>query len=196
MRSIVVSLAFAGLLALAVPAAAQQPQQPPKAPTPAAAKAPPQAPVPGKAPPSLSRDGEPADDHHVGYYYPKPITTEIWPARTDTMRDADKLKRVGLALAIERGLLQAPYPPPYVVFAKGDDGDKMIVVALNDQVLGTTYRIRAVLAMLTAQSRLTPVFQQNTMAEDATFLDLLKLFGFKQITLTDGARIAHQIVIK
>ena len=193
MRPFVLPLAFAGLLALAGPAAAQQPPAPPKAPVPAAAKAP-AAPAAGKAAPT--REGEPSDDHHVGYYYPKPITTEVWPARTDTMRDADKLKRVGLALAIERGLLQAPYPPPYVVFAKGDDGDKLIVVALNDQVMSTTYRIRAILAMLTAQSRLTPVFQQNTMAEDATFLDLLKLFGFKQITLTDGARIAHQITIR
>jgi hypothetical protein len=34
------------------------------------------------------------------------------------------------------------------------------------------------------------------VAENATFLDFLKMFGFRQVTVTDGVRITHQINIK
>ena len=43
---------------------------------------------------------------------------------------------------------------------------------------------------------MTPFFQQYTLADQATFLDLLKLLGFKQVTVSDGDKFAHQIEIK
>ncbi len=45
-------------------------------------------------------------------------------------------------------------------------------------------------------ARATQFFQQNTIADYSTFLDFLKLLGFKQITITDGVAFAHQIKIQ
>ena len=45
-------------------------------------------------------------------------------------------------------------------------------------------------------ARVTPFFRENTLAEQATFFDLLKLLGFSQVTITDGDAFAHQVLIE
>jgi hypothetical protein len=45
-------------------------------------------------------------------------------------------------------------------------------------------------------SRMSPFFQERTVAEDATFFDLLKLLGFISVTITDGDKLTHQVTIK
>jgi len=55
---------------------------------------------------------------------------------------------------------------------------------------------KEIVATLTASARTTQFFQQNSIAEYATFLDFLKLLGFKQVTITDGVAFAHQILIE
>ncbi len=72
----------------------------------------------------------------------------------------------------------------------------MIIVALGEGRYDTLYRMRALMAMMTAQARLSTFFQQNTLAEHATFYDLLKMLGFKQLTITDGDEVAHQVTIE
>jgi hypothetical protein len=49
---------------------------------------------------------------------------------------------------------------------------------------------------LTAVSRVTPFFRENTLPEYATFFDLLKLLGFQQLTVTDGVALTHQVTIE
>jgi hypothetical protein len=56
--------------------------------------------------------------------------------------------------------------------------------------------MRALLANLTAVSRVTPFFRENTLPEYATFFDLLKLLGFEQLTVTDGVALTHQVIIE
>ncbi len=34
------------------------------------------------------------------------------------------------------------------------------------------------------------------MAEDATFFDLLKMLGFRELTITDGDKLTHKVTIK
>jgi hypothetical protein len=34
------------------------------------------------------------------------------------------------------------------------------------------------------------------VAEDVNFFDLLKLLGFRQLTITDGDKLTHQVTIK
>ena len=61
---------------------------------------------------------------------------------------------------------------------------------------GTIYRMRALLANMTTMSRMSPFFQERTVAEDATFFDLMKLLGFTSLTITDGDKLTHQVTIK
>ena len=72
----------------------------------------------------------------------------------------------------------------------------MIITAIDDGPFDTIYRARAVLADLTAMSRTLPIFQEYGVEDWFTFLDLLKMMGFVQLTVTDGRDFAHQFVIE
>jgi hypothetical protein len=140
----------------------------------------------------------PADeaDHHAGYYYPEPQTTETYEARVETLPGSSRLRRIVFATGVTQQLLKGRFAPPFAIFAKGDDADKLIIVALEDGQMSTLYRARAQLANLTAMARVTAFFRENTSPENATFFDLLKLLGFKQLTVSDGVNYAHQVLIK
>jgi hypothetical protein len=137
-----------------------------------------------------------ADDRHVGYYYPPPQTIETYPARAETLPDSDQTRRIGFVVELTQQMLANPYAPDFAVFAKGEHAEKMLIIALRDNVIDTIYRARALLAMLTSVSRATPLFQDYGVAEVFTFFDLLKILGFTQLTISDGDAFAHQVLIE
>lgn len=174
MKKFAAGLAIA-LMTVAMSASAQQ--QPAK---PAAAAAP-------KAP---------GEDRYIGYYYPKPTSTEIFESTMQTVANVERAQRIQFVTVVSQGTIQSAYRVPYAVFAKGEKGDRMIIVGMQQGELNTIYRMRALLANMTTMSRLSPFFQERTVAEDATFFDLLKLLGFRELTITDGEKITHQVTIK
>lgn len=135
-------------------------------------------------------------DRHAGYYYPEPQGVETYHARVETLPGESRLRRVAFVTGVTAQLMKASYAPPYAIFAKGEEAEKLIIVALADGPMDTLYRARAVLANLTAMSRVTAFFREHTVEEDATFFDLLKLLGFKQLTISDGESFAHQVLIE
>ena len=137
-----------------------------------------------------------ADDRHVGYYYPQPQIVETYQTRGETLADSDRIRRIGFVVELTRQILDKPYPPEYAVFAKGEHAEKMLIVALRDDVIDTTYRARALLAMLTAVARATPLFQEVGVADYFTFFDLLDMMGFRQLTISDGDGFAHQVLFE
>jgi hypothetical protein len=139
---------------------------------------------------------EPEGDRHEGYYYPAPQTTETYTARVVALPESNRERRIGFVTGMTQQLMGSDYAPSYAVFAKGDEAEKLIIVGLVDGELNTIYRMRALLANLTAVSRVTPFFRENTLPEYATFFDLLKLLGFEQLTITDGVDLTHQVMIK
>ncbi|HEY1152871.1 MAG TPA: hypothetical protein VGE73_03400 [Pseudolabrys sp.] len=167
--SLAVLVAFGALPALA--------QQPPKA---TAAAATPKA----------------DEDRYVGYYYPKPTAVENYASPMQTIAGAERAQRVQFATVVSQGTIQSAYRVPYSVFVKGEKADKMIIVGLQPGEMSTIYRARAILANMTTMSRLSPFFQERTIADDANFYDLLKLLGFQQITISDGDKFTHQVNIK
>lgn len=150
-------------------------------------------PVAAPAKPAAAPAGE---DRYIGYYYPKPSSTEHYTSPMQTIAGTDRAQRVQFATVVSQGTIQSAYRVPYAVFVKGEKADKMIIVGLQPGELGTVYRMRAILANMTTMSRLSPFFQERTVAEDANFFDLLKLLGFQQITITDGDKVTHQVSIK
>jgi hypothetical protein len=135
-------------------------------------------------------------DRHAGYYYPEPASREVYKARSQRMPKAGRGLRIGFVTGISIEMAKRPYTPPYAIFAKGTEAEKLIIVALADGPLDTLYRARAVLADLTAMSRLSPVFQDLGVQDWFTFFDLAKMMGFKRITVSDGRGFAHQIAIE
>lgn len=136
------------------------------------------------------------EDKYIGYYYPKPTTVETFESSMQPIANMDRAQRVQFTTVIAQGTLQSAYRVPYAVFAKGEKADRMIVVGMQQGELNTIYRMRALLANMTSMSRLSPFFQERTVAEDATFFDLLKLMGFRELTITDGEKLTHQVTIK
>ena len=136
------------------------------------------------------------DDRYVGYYYPKPTATETYTSPMQTIAGAERAQRVQFATVVSQGTIQSAYRVPYAVFVKGEKADKMIIVGLQPGEMSTIFRARAILANMTTMSRLSPFFQERTIAEDANFFDLLKLLGFQQITISDGDKFTHQVNIK
>lgn len=136
------------------------------------------------------------DDRYVGYYYPKPSAVENYESTLKTIDGVDRPQRVQFVTVISQGTLQSAYRVPYAVFVKGEKADKLIIVGLARGELDTVYRQRALLANMTTMARLSPFFQEHTVAEDSTFFDLLKLLGFSSVTITDGDKSSHQVTIK
>ncbi|MDX1540876.1 MAG: molybdopterin-guanine dinucleotide biosynthesis protein A [Geminicoccaceae bacterium] len=139
---------------------------------------------------------EPADDRHSGYYYPEPSSEETYTARAQSLPDSDRTRRVAFVVELTQQMLKNPYPPDFVIFAKGADAEKLILVAMRDGVIDTLFRARALLAMLTSVARATPLFKDYGVADYFTFFDLLKILGFEQLTVSDGDSFAHQVTIE
>ena len=138
----------------------------------------------------------PTEDRYIGYYYPKPTSTETFESQMQTIAGVDRAQRIQFTTVVSQGTIQSAYRGPYAVFAKGEKADRMIIVGMQQGELNTIYRMRALLANMTTMSRLSPFFQERTVAEDATFFDLLKLLGFRELTITDGEKVTHQVTIK
>lgn len=135
-------------------------------------------------------------DRHAGYYYPETVTHELYKARARTFTDSDRNRRLAFVTGVTAQQTQEPYPPVTAMFAKGTDAEKLILVSLQEGRMDTLFRARAVLAMLTATARTTQVFANLDPEVEYTFLDLLKLLGFEQLTVSDGRTYAHQITIE
>lgn len=137
-----------------------------------------------------------AEDRHAGYYYPEPKSEESYTARARTLPESDRDRRLGFVVGFMGELAKDPAPLRFTVFAKGGEAEKLIIVALDDQIFSTLFRARAVLAVLTSQVRASPLFAELGVQNLFTFYDLAKLIGFKQITISDGRDWSHRIWIK
>ncbi len=145
---------------------------------------------------TIAMSGARADDRHAGYYYPIPATSEIYTARAATLPDASRKRRILFVTELSNQMISSSYAPPVAIFAKGEEAEKLIITGLYDDGYDTLYRMRGLLAMLSARARTTPIFRTYEVEDLFTFFDLLKLLGFQQLTVTDGDRFAHQIEIK
>jgi hypothetical protein len=141
-------------------------------------------------------DGSRADDRHAGYYYPHPASTEIYDSQAKELPGVTRNTRIGFVTGLAAQQSERPYPSQTAIFAKGSDAEKLIIVSLTEGRLNSIYRARAVLALLTASARTTEIFQKFQVETVFTFIDLCKMLGFKQLTISDGVTFAHQFKIQ
>lgn len=134
-------------------------------------------------------------DRHAGYYYPPPTVTESYQPEATTISGASRVRRIGLISAITNRSANASFAPTYLMFVKGADAEKLIIIGMGDYV-SNIFQARALLAQLTAQARFTEAFKEVDAEHRLTFLDLLKMLGFDQVTVSDGKSFTLQIAIK
>jgi hypothetical protein len=136
-----------------------------------------------------------AGDNHEGYYYPKTQSQETYLSRVPILNSASKRARIGFTVGLNAKQLKRSYPPSYHIFAKGGQSQKLIIVAVDENRYNTLFRLRALLAALTASARTSPLFTESNTPEELNFLDLCKMAGFTQVTISNGRDVTHQIII-
>ena len=139
---------------------------------------------------------QPGESNHAGYYYPKLTSSEIFRARAQPMKKASRESRIGFVTGITQSQLARPYAPNFVLFAKGDEAQKLILISLGDSGFRNLYQARALLAQMTAVARGSPLLRDLAVEDLFTFLDLARMLGFEQITVSDGVHFAHQVTLK
>jgi len=139
--------------------------------------------------------GAETGNRHEGYYYPTVSSTEFYKPRAQALEDSDRARRLGFVAVMLAQQLELPYPPSYMLFAKGDQAEKMIIIGLGED-FDTIYRARAHMAALTTIARQSPLFQDLGTEESFTFYDLAEMLGFREIVLSDGKTYAHRIRLR
>ena len=129
------------------------------------------------------------------YYYPPVNSEEVFARQLAAVPLADRTVRVGFVTQITKAQLAAPESPRFVIFAKGDEAQHMIIIALDDEVFKTIYRARAVLAQLTSNVRGADLFVNN-IQDQATWFDLAKMLGFEDMVISDGATWSHRVIFE
>jgi hypothetical protein len=142
--------------------------------------------------PQQTQSGE---SRHEGYYYPTLTSSEVFVARARALEDSDKQRRLGFVAVMLGQQLELPYPPAYLLFAKGEQAEKMIVVGMSP-AFDTLHRARAHMASLTTIARQSPLFEDLGVNDSFTFYDLATLLGFREIVLSDGRSYAHRVTLK
>jgi hypothetical protein len=137
-----------------------------------------------------------AEDRYVGYYYPEPATSEVYQAPLPVIDGVSRLSRVGFVTELDQIQKKRPYPPTYHMFAKGGGAHKLIIISTESGRYDTLFKLRGLLASLTADARISPLFKKLGHVEQLNFLDLLKMAGFKELTLTNGDDVAHRVELK
>ncbi len=130
------------------------------------------------------------------YYYPPVNSEEVFTRVIAASPLADRAVRVGFVTQITKAQLAAPESPRFVIFAKGDEAQHMIIVALDDEVFKTIYRARAVLAQLTSNARRPDFFINSDIQDHATWFDLAKMLGFEDMVISDGATWSHRVIFE
>ena len=130
------------------------------------------------------------------YYYPPVSSEEVFSRALAAGPAAGRAVRVGFTTQITKAQLAAPESPRFVIFAKGEKAQHMIIVALDDEVFKTLFRARAVLAQLTSNLRGTEFFIENGVEDRATWFDLARLLGFEDMVISDGATWSHRVTFE
>lgn len=132
-------------------------------------------------------------DDRTEYYYPPITSDEVFDRALGAAPPANRDVRITFTTQITKAQLAAPESPRFVIFAKGEQAEHMIIVALDNEIFQTIYRARAVLAQLTANARGTEFFVRSGINTSATWFDLAKLLGFEDLIITDGTTWTHRV---
>ena len=115
------------------------------------------------------------DDLSVGYYYPEITSQETFTRVLGLDFKASAKLRSTFVTAITKSRFESPANPNYVIFAKGTQPQKLVIVALDDDVFKTLYRARAVLAQLSSNLRAGLFKDDENLRVAGTFYDLMQI---------------------
>jgi len=135
-----------------------------------------------------------ASDRHEGYYYPAITSEETFSRVIAAAPPSTQAVRSTFVTSITKAQLEAPESPRFVIFEKGSNSEKLIIVALDSEVFKTLYRARALMAQVTANMRGTEFFRQQNLHLQGTFYDMLQIMQFESLVVSDGETWSHKVI--
>src|SRR4051794_27570757 len=71
-------------------------------------------------------------DRYEGYYYPKASSREAYVSRARVLEDSDRTRRLGFVSGLTQQMSDQAYAPSYAIFAKGENAERLIIVAYGE----------------------------------------------------------------
>ncbi|MEM6898298.1 MAG: hypothetical protein AAF583_00805 [Pseudomonadota bacterium] len=136
---------------------------------------------------------EPAKD---GYTYPAPQSGE--PVQTlvqDTVAPP-RAVRVQIATSILMMESQRPYAPSFFPITEGENADTLVLMDTGALGLDNPYKARAFVSVTTSMIRNNPLFLEHGVQNEASIFDMLKIWGFSRLIVTDGEDFSHVFEIQ
>ncbi|MEM8752794.1 MAG: hypothetical protein AAGF90_07450 [Pseudomonadota bacterium] len=134
-----------------------------------------------------------AEDRYEDYYYPPVTSEETFTRVIAAAPPANAEIRVNFVTSVTKAQLAAPENPRFAIFEKGGASDRLIMVALDDEVFRTIFRARAQLSQITSNMRGTEFFRQQNLHVAGTMFDMLQIMGFKSLVISDGVSWSHLV---
>jgi len=131
-----------------------------------------------------------------GYTYPKPQQVEVVETLVNQTQALPYQVRVQVATSILEMGSQRPYFPNMVPVIEGDDSKTLVLVDLGDANIDSVYKARAMVSAVTSLMRNNPLFLEYGVESDATMFDMLKIWGFERLIVTNAKDFSHEFQIK
>ena len=118
--------------------------------------------------------------------YPTVTSEEDYISPLDPLDDRDAGTRARLVAALTERQLNRGYPPQAAVVLVGIDSEELVIMSLHRDTLATSFQARAYLTQLAPSLRNLKMVADSGAARKAGTLDILKLFGFRRVVVSDG----------
>ncbi|MEM6535076.1 MAG: hypothetical protein AAF613_05485 [Pseudomonadota bacterium] len=131
-----------------------------------------------------------------GYHYPKPIGAEVRETIVTDVEPPPFEIRVQVVTNIVNVNAARPFPPIFFALGEGDNHEVLVLMNTGQTELDTVYHARAAVDQLSSLVRNNPLFAQYGVEAYASIFDLLKIWGFEMVVITDGDEFAYAFVVE
>lgn len=118
--------------------------------------------------------------------YPTFTSEEDYISPLDPLHDRDAGTRERFVASLTEQQVSRGYPPQAALVLAGIDSEELVVMSLHRSALATPFQARAYLTQLAPSLRNLPMVADSGAARKAGTLDILKLFGFRRVVVSDG----------
>ena len=103
--------------------------------------------------------------------------------------------RVQIATAILAMESQRPYPPMFLPIIEGENGETLVLATSYPSAVDTAFKARSLTSALTSLIRNNQMFVQYGVQHEGTLFDMLKIWGFERVIVTDGEAFSYSFEI-
>ncbi|MEO1304338.1 MAG: hypothetical protein AAFV37_05130 [Pseudomonadota bacterium] len=148
--------------------------------------------TPNTEQPTLSDPDLPSLDNAVeGYAYPEPLSGEQIETLVQDTIVPPRALRVQIATSILMMESQRPYAPSFFPITEGDEAETLVLMDTGTLGLDNRYKARAFVSVTTSLIRNNPIFLEHGVQNEASIFDMLKIWGFERLVVTNGDDFSH-----